>query len=167
MLRQISPLISLLVAFAATALFEWPRANATQPIVTPIATPAVATPAVAHAAAASAPDAERAGPVPAPVGGAGAAAHRRELQLPDGSYVPALNGAEGAPPLQLFWEAGRPWSPIVGVARSDAGVDWYVHADGSRSTTEMKWRGDLGRLDALTRVAHPGDAPPPALPARR
>jgi len=155
MLRHASLLVSLLTAFAATALFEWPRASA--PLS--IAIPAIATPAVAPAAAASAPDPECA--APAPVGGPGVAAHRRELRLPDGSYVPALNGAEGAPPLQLFWEAGRPWSPIVGVARSDAGVDWYVHADGSRSTTEMKWRSDLGRLDALTRVAHPGDAPPP------
>ena len=148
MLRHASLPVSLLVAFAATALYEWPRS--------PL--PPVAAPAAAPAAAATAPDPQCATPAPAD---AGAAAHQRELQLPDGSYVPALNGAEGAPPLRLFWEAGRPWSPIVGVARSELGVDWYVHADGSRSTTEMKWRSDLGRLDALTRVAHPGDVPPP------
>jgi hypothetical protein len=154
MLRHASLLVSLLAAFAGTALLEWPR----MPL------PPIAAPASAPAAAVTAPDPETAVPAPA---GTGVSAHRRELLLPDGSYVPALNGAEGAPPLRLFWEAGRPWSAIVGVARSDAGVDWYVHADGSRSTTEMKWRSDLGRLDALTRVAHPGDAPPPAAAVTR
>ena len=90
-----------------------------------------------------------------------------QLALPDGTSVPALNGARGAPPLQQFW-GQRPWSPIVRVERSDLGIDWYVHADGTRSTTEMKWRQDLGRLDAMTRVAQPVDRTlPPALPTDR
>lgn len=87
--------------------------------------------------------------------------HTRLLALPDGSFVPALNGALGAPPLIRFW-GNRPWSPIVGRERSDRGIDWYVHADGTRSTTQMAWRSDLGRMDAMTRVAAPGPAVTPA-----
>jgi hypothetical protein len=54
----------------------------------------------------------------------------------------------------------------VCVERSDLGVDWYVHADGTRTTTEMKWRSDLGRLDAMTRIAVPNGEPPPVKPSR-
>jgi hypothetical protein len=35
-----------------------------------------------------------------------------------------------------------------------------VHADGSRSTTEMVWRSDLGRYDATTRLARPTPTAP-------
>ena len=91
----------------------------------------------------------------------------RELELPDGTFVPALNGAVGASPLAMYWGI-TPWSPIVGVERSSAGVDWYRHEDGSYSTTEMVWRKDLGRNAAMTRVAHPGPVAPvaPATNAR-
>jgi hypothetical protein len=77
-----------------------------------------------------------------------------QLALPDGTFIACLNGATGAPPLKDYW-GSRPWSPIVGLERSDLGVDWYVHADGTRTTTEMKWRPDLGRIDAMTRLAVP------------
>lgn len=83
------------------------------------------------------------------------------LELPDGTSVPTLNGAVDAAPLHHYW-GNWPWSPIVGVVRG-AGVDWYQHADGSCSTTQMVWRSDLGRHAAMTRVAHPG--PVPAAPA--
>jgi hypothetical protein len=83
--------------------------------------------------------------------------------LPDGSRLEALNGARGAKPLGDAWPANEPWSPIVAIEHSPAGIDWWVHADGSRSTTEMKWRADLGRLDAVTRLARP--TPKVALPA--
>lgn len=120
--------------------------------------PSPATTAPPAAAPAPVPVTADPGKTPPP---AAAAEHRFELQLPDGSYVPALNGAVGAAPLARFW-GNWPWSPITGTMRSDAGVDWYTHADGSRSTTEMKWRSDLGRMDAMTRVAHPGPVPGPA-----
>jgi len=81
------------------------------------------------------------------------------LLLPDGTHLPCLNGAHDCEPLQRAW-GQWPWSPITGRERSDAGIDWYIHADGSRSTTEMKFRSDLGRWDAVTRVAHPGASPP-------
>ncbi|MCB9878191.1 MAG: hypothetical protein H6835_11385 [Planctomycetes bacterium] len=84
-----------------------------------------------------------------------------QMQLPDGTFVPALNGAVDAAPLKDFW-GPFPWSPIVGVERSAAGLDWYRHADGSYSTTQMVWRPDLGREAAMTRVAHPGPVDVPA-----
>jgi hypothetical protein len=83
---------------------------------------------------------------------------RHMLELPDGTFVPALNGAVGAGSLREVWKGA--WSPIVGAERSDQGVDWYVHADGSRSTTEMKYRPDLHRFDAMTRLARPLPAAP-------
>lgn len=89
----------------------------------------------------------------------------RELQLPDGSVVPTLNDAVDAAPIAQFW-GSQPWSPIVGVERSSAGLDWYKHADGSYSTTQMVWRSDLGRHAAMTRVAHPGPVPAPAAAPR-
>lgn len=83
--------------------------------------------------------------------------HSRQLELPDGSFVAALNGAVEAAPLQQYW-GPFDWSPITGVVRAGP-IDWYQHADGSFSTTQMVWRSDLGRMAAMTRVAHPGPAP--------
>jgi hypothetical protein len=83
----------------------------------------------------------------------------RDLLLPDGTTVPTLNDAVDAEPLATYW-GPFPWSPIVGVERNDQGLDWYRHADGSYSTTQMVWRQDLGRHAAMTRVAHPGPTPP-------
>jgi hypothetical protein len=82
----------------------------------------------------------------------------QHLELPDGLFVPTLNGATNCAPIANYW-GPWPWSPIVGVERSSAGLDWYAHADGSYSTTQMVWREDLGRYDAMTRVAHPGPTP--------
>jgi len=92
-------------------------------------------------------------------------ARDRQLELPDGTFVPTLNGATGALSLGKCWGA-RPWSPIERIERSDLGIDWYVHADGTRTTTEMKWRDDLRRLDAMTRIAVPQGEPPPLEPRR-
>jgi hypothetical protein len=84
---------------------------------------------------------------PAPVGG---------LELPDGRRLAALNGAVGAPALATAWDPAVPFAEVVGTRVGDDGVAWYVHADGTQSTTRMVWRPDLGRLDAVTSVAHPG-----------
>ncbi len=81
------------------------------------------------------------------------------LELPDGTFVPTLNGAVDVAPLADYW-GPHPFSPIIGVKSSD-GVDWYEHADGAFSTTVMVWREDLGRRAAMTRVGRPGPPPPP------
>lgn len=77
------------------------------------------------------------------------------VKLPDGSVREALNGVVGAP--AITWDPGRPWSPIVEIRRFDDGLDWFVHADGTRSTTRYFFRPDLGREDASTLTQHPRD----------
>jgi hypothetical protein len=101
---------------------------------------------------------DRAAQPPAP-----AADHTRELALPDGTFVPTLNDSIDAPPLAEYWGTW-PWSPIVGVQRSEAGIDWYQHADGSCSTTQMVWRSDYNRYMAMTRVGHPSTTTAPTAP---
>ncbi len=105
--------------------------------------------------------------VPATCEAPAAAADDTQLLLPDGSSVPALNGARAPQPMRDVWPVSVPWSPITGVEHSPAGIDWYVHADGSRSTTQMVWRADLGRMDAMTRLARPTPQVPMPVTARR
>jgi len=84
--------------------------------------------------------------------------HPQEMiRYPDGTYMPALNGVK-IPPV-LSWPADHPFSPIIG-KRMSAGTEWYVHADGTQTTTVMTWRSDLNREVALCHVA----VPKPALP---
>jgi len=80
------------------------------------------------------------------------------LKLPDGSEVAPLNGVKQ--PAAMVWQNPQ-WSPIVGTEHSN-GIDWYVHADGTRTTTVMLWRSDLGRTDAITWSFHPREAVPTA-----
>lgn len=74
------------------------------------------------------------------------------IRYPDGTYMPALNGVKLTPKLQWLPEA--PYSPIIG-KRVASGTEWYVHADGTQTTTLMTWRSDLGREDAVCHVARP------------
>jgi len=146
----------LAVLAALTVVSYWSQGNkvlapAEAP---PIAAALEAEPATAAAAPASAPVAE----VTAPM-----VDRSHQLELPDGTFVAALNGATDAAPLQQFWGSQVPWSPIVGVERNDQGVDWYRHENGSYSTTQMVWRSDLKRHAAMTRVGHQGPAVTPAI----
>jgi hypothetical protein len=86
------------------------------------------------------------------------AATTGRLRLPDGSCVPALNGVTD--PVPMTWPADLPYAPITGVQRDPSGRDWYVHADGSQSTTVDLWSANDGRGVAWTLVANPA----PALP---
>lgn len=78
------------------------------------------------------------------------------LRLPDGTAVAPLNGVQRAGP--FVWGDG-PYAPIVGTETQN-GIEWWVHADGTKSTTLMIWRKELGRADATTVVARPA-APVP------
>lgn len=49
-------------------------------------------------------------------------------RLPDGTYVPNLNGVRQP----MSW-TGQ-FSPIVSINRTDVGVDWWVHENGLQST---------------------------------
>jgi hypothetical protein len=74
------------------------------------------------------------------------------IRYPDGSFMPPLNGVKV--PAALQWPPEAPFSPIVGKQMA-GGVEWYVHADGTQSTTQMVFRSDLGRDVAVTHVARP------------
>ncbi|MCA8949496.1 MAG: hypothetical protein KDE27_08325 [Planctomycetes bacterium] len=80
------------------------------------------------------------------------------LLLPDGGYVAPLNGVTNPP--KLIWDNPE-WSPIVRIEHNGE-LDWYVHADGSYSTTLWMWRKDLGRMDAVSYSLHPRDPVPTA-----
>ena len=75
------------------------------------------------------------------------------LALPDGSRVPVLNGAYGAPAMD--WPAQVPWSPMKGREVDSMGYEWYVHEDGSKSITRMTYHSQLGREAPTTSVYNP------------
>lgn len=79
-----------------------------------------------------------------------------QLAMPDGTFLAPLNGAVDPP--RPRWQRGRPYAPVVGVQRLADGRDTYVHADGSRTTTLMTFRADLGREVAVTHVLSPAPA---------
>jgi len=72
--------------------------------------------------------------------------------------LPALNGVRE--PTAITWPPGRPWSPVIGVA-TDNGWDWYVHGDGTWSTTAMVLNAGMPVGAGLLR------APVAAVPLRR
>src|SRR5712671_3722591 len=78
--------------------------------------------------------------------------------MPDGKRFPLLNHVPQAP--QFAWPSNRPFSPIVGKKTDTQGDEWYVHADGSLSTMQMKWRKDLGRYDGTATTINPSDVMP-------
>lgn len=57
------------------------------------------------------------------------------LKLPDGTTREALNGV--TEDLVVPWPAGHPYSPIV-AQETNAGTEWYRHADGSFTTTIVR-----------------------------
>src|SRR5690606_36359339 len=129
------------ILFLALAAWPAPQRGALDPVAEPVIPRAcvATTPAapVTPTLAASTPRAER----------------TLHLALPDGTSVPPLNGVER--PAILPWPPHRPWSPIVGKETDEDGVQWYVHADGSSTTTQMAWHPQLGRLDPVTIVLNP------------
>lgn len=115
---------------------------------------------VAAPAAAAAPPARLQYTAPVATRTPEPAARHRLVLLPNGEYVPTLNGVLDAPAMD--WPASIPYSPIIG-RESTSTLDWYVHADGSKSTTQMVFRTDLGRMGPVTTVANPapvGQRPP-------
>ncbi len=68
---------------------------------------------------------------------------------PNGTQVPLLNGV--TEPIAIPWPAALPWSPIKGVV-PQAGNDWYLHEDGSWSTTLLQKEPGTGRLRGVAEV---------------
>ncbi len=97
-----------------------------------------------------------------PVPSVDPATNASKFLLPDGSYALALNGVTGAKPLK--WPPTKAWSPIEGKVRGPNGEEWYVHEDGSMSTTVWSVDHVRGVRMPLTRLAlpnAPADVAPP------
>lgn len=58
------------------------------------------------------------------------------IRCPDGTFLPLLNGVPHAPPISRSSKAA-PLTPVVELAVDDTGCQWFVHADGS--TTTSRW----------------------------
>ncbi|MEM7204621.1 MAG: hypothetical protein AAF628_30465 [Planctomycetota bacterium] len=71
-------------------------------------------------------------PVPQPD-----AALRLGLRCPDGTVLPLLNGVLEAPPITRSAHLG-PLPPVVGTMADATGCEWYVHQDGSVTTTRRR-----------------------------
>ena len=63
--------------------------------------------------------------------------------FPDGTWLPVLNGVENAPPYPGF-NRGYPYAPVTQIVTDDKGTQWYVHADGSRSSPQNMKYGEGG-----------------------
>lgn len=151
---------SVLIALAALAAVAfWSQRSKAQAAVD--APPTVAGAPSANSGAAA--SVSLANAIAVPAASAPKADRSHQLELPDGTFVAALNGATDPAPLKQYWGSQVPWSPIVGVERNDQGVDWYRHANGSYSTTQMVWRSDLKAYAPMTRVGHQGPAVTPAV----
>lgn len=89
------------------------------------------------------------------------------LYFPDGTWLPTLNGAKNCKPVEF---SARPYSPVVRKEfDAKSKISWYIHADGSRSTTlKSPWKGQMNHVTA---VLHPGshdpDAPMPPVAIER
>jgi hypothetical protein len=141
--RSTAVVVVSALAIAGIAFAIWPESEPREPTGSPAPAPAPAVPAPVPAAAGVT------GPAPAP------APKSTMLKLPDGSEVAPLNGV--LVPAAMVW-GDRPWSPIVRIDHTT--IDWYVHADGSLSTTLEVFRKDLGRKDPVTIVAKPTEVMP-------
>ena len=75
------------------------------------------------------------------------------IALPNGEFVPTLNGVVDAP--AMTWPVEVPFSPIIGTERDPRGQEWYVHASGARSTTSRVFHSGEGRMTPSTTVALP------------
>jgi hypothetical protein len=82
------------------------------------------------------------------------------ITYPDGSTMPALNGAKD--PVVLQWPPHRPFTPVVEKV-VDHGQEWYRHADGVWSTTVTHF-DDAARIErTVGQVWVPGKPKPTRL----
>lgn len=136
-------------ALAAAAVVGYallrPEREAAVPPPAPLA-PAAAPAAPPPAAASAALDTPKAVPIPSQAGA---------VIYPDGSRLPALNGV--TTDLKLDWGI-RPFTKVVGIENGPNGWQWYVHENGTRSTTVMNTMN--GVLQPMGLVAEPEQSKP-------
>ncbi|MEM7199555.1 MAG: hypothetical protein AAF628_04775 [Planctomycetota bacterium] len=76
--------------------------------------------------------------------------------FPDGTWLEPINGVKEAPPFPGF--NGRPYAPVVQIYTNPTyGIQYYVHADGTVSNTQMAETSDGTRtwMEATWLVGHP------------
>ncbi len=67
--------------------------------------------------------------------------------FPDGTWLRPLNGVTDPPPFPGF--ADRPYAPVVSILTEPKhGVQWYLHADGTESTTQLA-QTERGTLEPI------------------
>ncbi len=64
--------------------------------------------------------------------------------FPDGTWLPILNGVKDAPPYPGF-SKGYPYAPVVQIVTDNEGMQWYIHADGTRSAPQNMPYGEGGK----------------------
>lgn len=60
---------------------------------------------------------------------------RHGIPMPDGSFLPLLNGVPHAEPASRNTSASGPLPPVVAKFADREGSEWWEHADGSTTTT--------------------------------
>lgn len=138
----------MLVAAAAYATWRWLDREPA-----PVVPPTPSAPAPETPPSGSSPAVTDRGNKPAPAPKPGAEPAR--VKYPDGSTMPALNGV--TTDLVVTWGT-RPFTKIIGTEDGPGGWKWYVHENGTRSTTVMLESG--GVLRATPIVADPTTALP-------
>jgi hypothetical protein len=139
----------VLVAAAGVATWRWlDREPAPAVPPTPTPAPVVAPPGAAAPAQADLGTKPKDPPKPAAAG--------PRLQFPDGSSMPALNGVKTD--VVINWGT-RPFTRVVGTEDGPRGWKWYVHENGTRSTTAMVDVNGVPQPMGL--VADPEKALPP------
>lgn len=96
------------------------------------------------------------------------------IPMPDGSFLPLLNGMTQAPPVQRHRRLG-PITRVVARMVDSEGFEWWVHADGSATTSKYQqvvlhdgrtyWDPASfhhGPVPASSLMKAPNDVPPPA-----
>lgn len=141
---------SIVVVTVTAAVFAWvperrdptakarkaTRASRNAVTVPPHAvSPLVATPAAAKQRAPSSPDYAR----PVPRGSERPVTIptdlRSGIRCPDGSFLPLLNGVPHAGALGRDSDLSGPLPPVVAKRTEMDGTEWWIHADGSATTT--------------------------------
>lgn len=84
---------------------------------------------------------------------------KKGVRLPDGSYLPLLNGVPFAAPVKRSeWDG--PITPVVGKITDNDGCEWWVHADGSTTTTRyLETTGADGKSFQNTATIHGAKVP--------
>ena len=87
--------------------------------------------------------------------------------FPDGTWLAPLNGVKFAPPFR-GWPRKIPYSPVVGIIDGDKNVQWFEHADGSVSTTQLAPTEQGGRkfVQPAWVIGNPAPLMPVQIPDR-